>query len=436
MKSFLRGILDRIRRPGFLRDILAVSSGSMGSQLIAILSSPILLRIYSPHDLGVQAVCISLLAAVVVASLKYNQAVPLPSLDVDAITIAQLAVIVVVSISILVGLSLYFWGEDIVEILRTPSVYECLWLLPIIFLLIGLAEVLLSVAIRFEKFKAVGVAQISQSAVQTSYQIALGLFAPSPIHLLLGMVMGNLVAISVYFIAIRENYRVCAVTTVAFSRQKLWQAAVRHKKFPILAAPAQIINAASIQATPILLAIFYSTNVVGWLALAQRLVGLPITVIGYGVSQVFFQHSAKLQNQKPWELLSLYRRTARSLFLICLVPFLLIAILAPTLFGWVFGPEWTEAGAYVRLLIPMFICQFAIAPLSYITAVISAQRLQLIWDIGRLILIFGLTYTAAFLKLDASVCIGLYGLAMSASYIWLFFATTSALKKLSEAHAE
>ncbi|WIV51417.1 oligosaccharide flippase family protein [Marivivens sp. LCG002] len=436
MKSYLRGILDRVRRPGFLRDILAVSSGSMGSQLIAILSSPILLRIYSPHDLGVQAVCISLLFVSVVASLKYNQAIPLPAEDNDAIVIAQLSVVVVLAMTIGIGLIFYVIGGKIVGATNTPSVIEYLWILPLIFLLLGISEVFLSVCIRFEKFKAVGIAQISQSGAQVLYQTLAGLLAPTPMQLVLGILVGNLVAMIIYASSLRREVTSFTIIKDSFSLDRLWQAAKFHKKFPILSAPAQIINAASIQATPLLLAVFYSTNVVGWLALAQRLVGLPITVIGYGVSQVFFQHSAKLQNQKPWELLSLYQRTARSLLLICLVPFLLIAILAPMIFGWVFGPEWTEAGAYVRLLIPMFICQFAIAPLSYITAVISAQRLQLIWDIGRLVLIVGLTYTAAFLKLDASVCIALYGLAMSASYIWLFFATSSALKKLSDVHAE
>ena len=54
-------LIQRFKRPGFLRDVFAVSSGSAVSQVLAIAASPILMRIYSPAELGIQAICISIL---------------------------------------------------------------------------------------------------------------------------------------------------------------------------------------------------------------------------------------------------------------------------------------------------------------------------------------------------------------------------------------
>ncbi len=428
MRTRIAQMIARVRQPGFFRDILSVAMGSAGSQAIVILSSPILLRVYEPTELGIQAVCVSLLFVSVVSSLRYNQAIPLPKDNDKARSIIDLTMVVVTLMAVLVGVVLWAFGDQIAGFTKTPTITEFLWLLPIIFLLGGTTEVFLNAALRMKRFKALGYAQVVQSGVQVIFQISVGLIDPSAKTLMLGLVAGSLAAILVYVVNLGLARPKLGKMRLFSRPSTLWKTAGEYRKFPLLAAPAALINAAAAQVMPILLAAFYSTNVVGWLVLAQRVVGLPITTIGYGVSQVFFQRAAEQQNQDQTQLLSLYRRAARTLFLIGLLPIGLLAVIAPYIVGLVFGQQWVHAGWYVTILAPMFLCQFAVSPLSQIVAVIGAQKIQLIWDITRFALVVGAIYLSAYAKLSADICVAIYGLVMSASYIYLYYLTIRAIK--------
>ncbi len=428
MKARVVKLIDRLRRPSFARDIAKVASGSMGSQIILILAAPILMRIYNPADYGVFAVCTSILFLSVAASLRFNQAIPLPKTNKEAASITQLALAVLLIMTILFGISFHIFGHQIANIVKNPVITEYFWMLTAIFLITGISEILLSISLRLVYFKAVAYAQVAQSGSQVLYQISAGFIDPNPRHLLFGIVVGNSIAIIVYCLFFYRSLARNFPSIQLFNRSLLWKSAVNYRKFPLLATPSQIINSASIQITPFLLATFYSTSVVGWLAMAQRVIGLPIAAIGYGVSQVFFQRSAKIGNENPSELLILYRKTAGSMLIISLIPLGLLAITAPFLFGMVFGEQWSQSGLYVTILIPMFMCQFVVSPLSQIMAVISAQQVQLTWDLSRFALIAGLISVSALLEMSATACILVYSLGMSASYVWLYFLTVKTIK--------
>lgn len=428
MKQKFASLLQRIARPGILRDVAMISSGSATSQAIVILSSPFLMRLYGPEDLGIYSISISLLL-IGIASLRFNQAIPLPATHAEAAVIAQLALLTLLMTTAVVAALFLLLSETITVLTKTPAITHVIWMLPVIFLFAGMAEILLSVSLRMKRFKVLGYAQIAQSAVQVLFQTLAGLHDPSAQQLLIGTMVGNGAAVIVYAIALHPEWHAIRRHIRSITRMQLWQTAKQYRHFPLLATPSQLVNLVPTQITPVLLAAFYSANVVGWLALAQRAVGIPVAVIGYGVSQVFFQRSAQLHNQSLGDLLALYKKATRFLLLVSVVPIALIALTGPMLFGFIFGDQWTESGWYVSILAPVFICQVAVSPLSQIMAVIGAQKLQLVWDIVRLALVSGSILAGAWLQVSADLCIMLYGLGMSASYIWLYWLTVSAIKR-------
>ena len=423
-------LIQRFKRPGFLRDVFAVSSGSAVSQVLAIAASPILMRIYSPAELGIQAICISILFVGVIGSMRYNQAIPLPEKLDESIRITFLALFVLAVMTILVGFCLHLFIKDIAAFTKAPKIIEFIGLLIVIFLFIGTSEILLSITLRLKKFRRLGQAQIAQTLVQLGYQVIVGLNDPTAQSLVEGMLFGNLAAIIVYTLGIYASFKLMPRINLS----ELRRVAVAYSKFPLLASPSSLINGASIQATPLLLAAFYSPEVVGLLALAQRVIGLPVTTIGYGVSQVFFQRSAEVQNQTPAELLALYTKAARALLVISILPITVLALTGPQVFSIIFGERWSDAGLYASLLAPMFISQFVVSPLSTIMAVISAQKQQLMWDVTRLVAIGTTVVVAGQLNLDAVYCIAMYGACMTLCYIWLYLLTRKQILNKNKAH--
>src|SRR5262245_43618883 len=74
----LSDIRRRLAERPFLRNVSIMLSGAAAGQMVSILLSPVLTRLYSPQQFGVLSVYSALLAIlVVVASLRYELTIPM-----------------------------------------------------------------------------------------------------------------------------------------------------------------------------------------------------------------------------------------------------------------------------------------------------------------------------------------------------------------------
>ncbi|MDN5512754.1 MAG: translocase, partial [Acinetobacter sp.] len=100
---------------GFLKAVSILVGGTVFAQGIAVISLPILTRIYSPKDFSLFAVYASLLMILSVAScLRFEIAIPIPKEDSEATDLILLALISNFFISILIGLIIWLFHTDII----------------------------------------------------------------------------------------------------------------------------------------------------------------------------------------------------------------------------------------------------------------------------------------------------------------------------------
>jgi O-antigen/teichoic acid export membrane protein len=116
------------------------------------------------------------------------------------------------------------------------------------------------------------------------------------------------------------------------------------------------------------------------------------------------------------------------LFLVGIIPVGILYFAGERIFGLVFGNDWQETGAIIRVLSLMFLIQFIVSPMSQTLNILNKQDLQLVWDILRLILtvlpfLLGSLYHYDFLQV-----IRLYGIFSVTSYAILYVMTFRALK--------
>jgi O-antigen/teichoic acid export membrane protein len=86
------------------------------------------------------------------------------------------------------------------------------------------------------------------------------------------------------------------------------------------------------------------------------------------------------------------------LFSIGLVPTIVFVFFAPTLFFFMFGPEWSEAGEYAQIIAPLALIQFVFSPLSYVLIFREKLFLDLKLQTLYLILVVIVLILAAELK--------------------------------------
>src|SRR3954447_18290705 len=99
----------------FARHVVTLASGTAIAQFLLLLPMALLTRLYTPADYGTLAVYSSTLTVLLVlASLRYEAAIPLPEDDDAAGSLLALTLIVLAAMGVLVALLVWLAGDAFV----------------------------------------------------------------------------------------------------------------------------------------------------------------------------------------------------------------------------------------------------------------------------------------------------------------------------------
>ena len=199
------------------------------------------------------------------------------------------------------------------------------------------------------------------------------------------------------------------------------RAAVRRfRRFPLVAMPSALVNSAGLEVPLLLVAALYGDVRAGLLGLTVRVVGGPSRVIGQAVHQVFSGESSAAIREARGTLGRTVRMSVRRLLLVGAVPAAVLLAAGPELFGLVFGPEWSEAGTYARLLALAYLAQFAVAPVSATLFLLERQGRELAWVVFRLVLTAGGPLACGLTGAPATAAIAALAAGHVLSYLVLY----------------
>ncbi|MGQ9645225.1 MAG: lipopolysaccharide biosynthesis protein [Thermodesulfobacteriota bacterium] len=419
-------IVSRIFPEGrFSRNTAILVSHTAFGQGLGILMMPLLTRLYNPEDFGVVAIYTSSLSILLVlSSMRYEWAIPIAKDQESATHLLSLCLIILSGFSLIIGFGIWLGQNQIRQWSVISTIRPYLWVLALGFFGAGAYQVLNAWAVRERDFDALAKTKITQSVSGSAVQIGVGLVKGGPLGLLLGSLLSQAAGIeTLAFLLWRRHKGVLRKISWAGIRG----VASRYYKFPLLSAGSSLLNVAGLQLMPILLATVYGSTVVGWLALSQQVLSIPKTFIGNATAQTFWGEASYLIKEDAKGLQSLFYEVTKRLLTLSLL-IILIGVISPAVFGWVFGKQrWEMAGIYALYLIPMFMTQFVASAVSHLI-VHELQHWQLLWDAGRLILIGMCIWTGSLLSWSPEGTIILYSLAMSLMYGVLFVMNAYALR--------
>ncbi|WP_414730302.1 oligosaccharide flippase family protein [Zhongshania aliphaticivorans] len=374
----LKQVVEHILPKGqFARGIGVLVGGTAGSQLILVVASPLLTRLYSPEDFGVLAVYGGLLSLIcVVASLRYELAIPLPESDNEAANIVGLCLIIITAVALASVVIIIFFGREIAQSLGIQILESALWLLPAGVFLAGIYAVFSYWSIRSKQFGTIASTQLKQSLVTVAIQ--LGVFKLGAIALLFAQVAGQ--AAGVTGLA-RPALRLPEFKDISWAGIKA--AATRYREFPVYSTWEGLSNTAGLQLPPLLFAALFSPTIAGFYMLANRVLNLPMSLIGRAIGQVFFSSAA--ESYRAGRLGPLVSSLHSKLAHIGFAPVLLLILLGPEIFVFVFGGDWRQAGEFARWMSPWLYFVFVSSPLSTLFAVVEKQKQGLVFQIILLV---------------------------------------------------
>ena len=128
-------------------------TGSGFGQLLVLVASPLLTRLYTPEDFGVLGVFSALLMMFGIAvSLRYELAIPLAEDDARMVNLLALSLVLALLVSSLFGVVVWLWGDMVTGWFNTEALRPLLWLLPVGLLAMGCNRALTHWAIRRQAF--------------------------------------------------------------------------------------------------------------------------------------------------------------------------------------------------------------------------------------------------------------------------------------------
>lgn len=355
-------------KSSYFKHIAVLTSGSIIAQLITIVFTPIISRIYSPEVLGVYTYTISIAAIFMsIINGRYDISIVTEKDENNIFPLVKLSLIVGICITILgtIGCLIYF-------IIRDIEAYIAIYIFMML-LSYAVINVLTAYNNREKEYKIISSVYITRTAAQNFGGVLLSLITVSPHCLLIPYAIGQALGIKRQGQSLKGKWN--NVLKVDYSKIKF--VAKLHKNQPIFSVPALLINSLSYSLITIFIEDLYGLYYVGQYSVSVRVLGIPLALVGSNVSKVFTERAAREYNQ-----FGCYTRTLTStaIFLICIaIPMVAVLIIYSRPLCILFlGDQWGIAGDYIAILAPMFGVRFITSALSPALIITKKQKYELL----------------------------------------------------------
>lgn len=383
-KELKRGNIQK----SFITDVATLVSGTTLAQVILILSSPFITRIYGADAFGLSALFTSMTNVIAVAAcLRYELAIMLPKTDEDAANLLALSLLLALTVSLTLVPIIWLFGDDLAYLLNAPNLQPYLWLVPPMVFLKGAFSAINYWNSRQRQFGRLSRAQVSRAITTSGTQIGVGFAGHASGGSLIGAgVIGQAVATSALsYQAWKSDY---ALLREAISWNIIRRNLNNYRDFLRFDIWSALLNALSLQIPIFVLSAFFTSTIVGYYSLGLMVLQLPMTFIGTAIGQVFYQRAAEAKHEGTAKMALVVESTTKRLIAISFPLILILLVIGRDAFIVAFGTDWAEAGVYAQILSFWILASFIASPLSTIFSILKKLKLLLYLNIVLLIVRF------------------------------------------------
>ena len=360
-------------------------SGGAG-QLVALLVTPLLTRFYSSQDFGAWALFMAISSFIIVGSaLRYDVSILLPDNRRDVIRLSSISfknIMATVAISIIA-----------VMFLHEPETGTRInyYLIPLSILFAG-SSLVLTANLNYKKiYKGMAAATFIQTIATLLFNLLFYLYSITDevgTELILSSVLGQFIRMISELVILKVGLK---RLILIFRRKYSLRLVKKYYDFALYSLPACIISSLQSGLPIYVLGYFFSAEIVGQYALANRVLMLPLAVFGTALSHVLLKYFSDKINSGKNILDDLYRVWGISLA-VSTVPAIILIINAEVITTFIFGAQWVTAGQLIGLLIAPILINFSLNITSTSHVVMRLQDLAFYFSIamlvGKLVLTF------------------------------------------------
>jgi O-antigen/teichoic acid export membrane protein len=404
-------VIKRIIKDDFAKQVMVLVSGATIAQAISFFSSLATSRLFTPEAFGILGFYLSALGiSGVLANGKYDLGIVVVKDNAAARHLVRLCIVLLFLFSLLLtlfGLFAFYYAEYI-----GISEDKVQWMpyLGLGVFLAGYANVMYMFYTRLKKFRALTVARILESLGLNGLAIAFSFLGSS--GLLIGCLASYLLSILYYEYHLQKLTKDTDYSPKPSSGLKaLYPLAKQYINFPKYNIFLSFLEMLQTQSVYLLGFLWFSTSILGWFQFAMRILQVPLFLVVKPIGNVFLAKAAdQIKHETP--LLPLVHSTIMSTFVLALPIALILFLLGPTLFAFLFGESWRSAGTICSIMSVWMVIDMIRVPVSQIPVLLGQQKQMVIWtSLGTLvtlvsILVAGVFYSTAIVPAFAIITSG------------------------------
>jgi O-antigen/teichoic acid export membrane protein len=396
---------------GTRASIAKVLSGNFAAQAVTLVASLAIARIFSPATFGAYASLAALVAvAGTVGALRLEMAISIAETAEEGDEALRGALSTILATTAVAALALALAGGWLAGVVGLPDgSVGALWLALLAAALAALFTTLNQRAIRARQFGLIATRAVVAAVVTAGVQIGLGLVVPGLYSLVTGLVVGQAVGVGLLARGVGLHAPHLPGRALAHAR--------RHRQLPLYLAPSTLINSVGLQAPVLLGAAVFGASFAGWLGMTQRMIAVPVTVVGAAVGQVFLGELSAMKRDRSPELERQFLVTSAWLAAVGVAGGLALLAVAPLAFSLLFGEAYAPSGTFARALALGVAAQMVASPLAVATVVMGRSRWQLAWDVARLVAVVLVFVAAERLDVGAYATVWCLSVVNAALYV-------------------
>lgn len=406
-------------RGSFVRATTILAGGTAAGQLVALIASPVISRLYTVEQTGTLGNFATILSCIApIACLRYEAAVSLPKDEEKATRLLVLCLACAIVVALATLAFVLIGGNWLSEMCRDPNLKQFLWLMPISLLGVGAYQAFNYWAVRQREFGVSARTKVVQGTVQSGFQVVLGFTRAGTVGLIVGDVLGRVLgAGSIAWLAWQRG----RADILATKWNRVREVAREYRLFPLVSGPATLLHTATTNFT-FLLAPLYGPSTYGLYFFGVRFLWGPISLIGQAMAQVYLGEASRWAREDPSRLLRAFDQITKKLALLGIVPFGLLTVAGGPVTAFVFGQRWFEAGVLVQIQAVSWWVMFVVGPVLNTLNILQRQSWQFWADAAGVALMAAGFWASWKFGWSPRVAVGLYSGAIVLMYAWLYLA--------------
>ena len=356
--------------------LVTLTTGTAGGQLILLLSTPILARLYSPQDFGYFATSTGLaMIFSAVAYFRYDAALLIHDKKSDPAALLHLSIFLLLFTGLLFYIALYISQNSKFYASIVPGELGILKMV-LLFLMLSLSGLLTTWHARYNRFSVISSSKIILASAVAGFQY-IGYSKYGGIGLILGNISGLvLVNIFLIYFVISNDSKVVMIKP---NLSNIKKGMIVHKSFPIYSVFSTLLNGLSNQLPSMLFARAFGASYAGYYSMSSRFTRGPVSLIGQSVSHVVSAHvginATDIDEIRKTIVTILSKMTHFA------GPLLIMSIFfVEKFFSFVLGEGWETAGILAMIFLPWIYALYLSWPVTCVFNTLGRQNLVLVFN--------------------------------------------------------